>query len=452
MLILPATTIVSSLVQTSLYDRIITNVSKTNDLNQIVANGVSNAVWDIVAGNNSFTDGTQYAVIDSIKKGIENIRKTTISRENRRLLDVALRTLDTLTSYVDRLGNQMGANSGVADNEKILDEIRAVSSLMSDILQDYIMLELESVARANERIKVTVIVLTAMECVVLVCVTLFAYYAQRSVSRSINKPIKELERLSADIASGNLESRAALPGVDELDNLTANLNFMAQQIRELIEANVIEQKNLQKAEMKALQSQITPHFLYNTFDTIIWLAEACKTDEVIDVTRAFSSFFRVSLSRGREWITVSEEMEHVRSYLIIQKIRYRDILDYSIDVDDDVLERKMLKLLLQPLVENALYHGIKNKRGKGRIEIKGSRSGSGMRFTVTDNGCGMDAERLAHVLEQIDPSYASEELSDVYGLYSVTRRLRLYYGEEASISIESEWQKGTVVGLFLPEV
>ncbi len=204
--------------------------------------------------------------------------------------------------------------------------------------------------------------------------------------------------------------------------------------------------------MKALQSQITPHFLYNTFDMIIWLAEACKTNEVIDVTRAFSSFFRVSLSRGREWITVSEEMEHVRSYLIIQKIRYRDILDYAIDVDEDVLERKMLKLLLQPLVENALYHGIKNKRGKGRIEIKGSRSGSAMRFTVTDNGCGMEPERLAHVLEQIDPNYASEELSDVYGLYSVTRRLRLYYGEEASISIESEWQKGTVVSLFLPEV
>jgi len=451
MLVLPVTTIVGSLVQTALYDRIITNVSRTNELNQVVKTGVSNAVWDVVAGNNKFINGTQYEVIYSIKKGIENIRKKTGSRESRQLLEVAGRALGTLTDYVDRLGDQMGRDATVAENEKILEEIRGVSSLISDILQSFIMREIESAARVNEKIKKTVWTLTILQCLILFCVTFFSMYAQRSVSRSINNPIRELERLSTSIASGNLEARASLPNVTELDNLTENLNVMAKRMRELLDANIREQKNLQKSEMKALQAQITPHFLYNTFDTIIWLAEAGKTDQVIDVTRAFASFFRVSLSRGKEWISVFDEIEHIQSYLMIQKIRYRDILDYDIDIDKEILSGKILKLLLQPLVENALYHGIKNKRGKGHIHIQGKKDGASMIFTVTDNGIGMEKERLDDVLKQINGEANASVPSDVYGLYNVTRRLRLYYGDTAFFEISSIWKQGTTVTFCVPE-
>lgn len=142
---------------------------------------------------------------------------------------------------------------------------------------------------------------------------------------------------------------------------------MAEKIQELMIANIKEQENFQKEQMKSLQAQITPHFLYNTFDTIIWLAESSYTDEVIKITKAFSSFFRISLSKGHEWITVGQELEHVKSYLTIQKIRYRDILDYEIQVDKDVENLSVLKLVLQPLVENAIYHGIKNIRGRGLL-------------------------------------------------------------------------------------
>ena len=294
--------------------------------------------------------------------------------------------------------------------------------------------------------------LAALQSLVLLCVTLFAVYAQRSVSRSIKNPIRELEKLSSSIAAGDLDARAVIPNVNELDNLTKNLNFMAKQIRSLIDMNIREQKNLQKSEMKALQAQITPHFLYNTFDTIIWLAEAGKSQQVIDITRAFSSFFRVSLSRGKEWITVEQEIEHIQSYLVIQKIRYRDILDYSIEIDNNLFSNRILKLLLQPLVENALYHGIKNKRGKGTITIVGQRKESSMVFTITDNGCGMQSDRLREVMEQIEADPKNHEPGDVYGLFNVTRRLRLYYGEDATFAITSEWQKGTVVTLTVPEV
>lgn len=452
MLILPATTIISSIIQTSVYDRMITNVSKANALNQVIKNDVSNTVWEIVAGNRKFTEGNQYNVIISIKDELNRLMNTTSSRENRQLLEVTERALGTLTGYVDRLGDQMALNASVDQNEEILEEIRGVSSLISDILQDFIVLEIESSARANERIKTTVWMLAALQSLVLLCVTVFAVYAQQSVSRSINNPIRELEKLSSSIAAGDLEARAIIPNVDELDSLTENLNFMAMQIRSLIDTNIREQKNLQKSEMKALQAQITPHFLYNTFDTIIWLAEAGKSEQVIDITRAFSSFFRVSLSRGREWITVEQEIEHIQSYLVIQKIRYRDILDYTIDIDKNLFSNKILKLLLQPLVENALYHGIKNKRGKGTITISGKRQGSHMVFTITDNGCGMQDDRLAAVLEQIHADPDNHEPGDVYGLFNVTRRLRLYYGEDALFSLESEWKKGTVVTLSVPEV
>ncbi len=452
MLILPATTIISSIVQTSVYDRMITNVSKANVLNQVVKNGVTNAVWEIVAGNAKFTEGNQYNVIISIKDELAALMKTTSSLENRQLLEVTGRALGTLTGYVDQLGDQMAVDASVSENEKILEEIRGVSSLISDILQDFIVLEIESSARTNERIKTTVWMLAVLQSLVLICVTLFAVYAQRSVSRSINNPIRELEILSSSIAAGDLEARAVIPNVNELDNLTKNLNFMAKQIRSLIDMNVREQKNLQKSEMKALQAQITPHFLYNTFDTIIWLAEAGKSKQVIDITRAFSSFFRVSLSKGREWITVEQEIEHIQSYLVIQKIRYRDILDYSIEIDKSLFSNRILKLLLQPLVENALYHGIKNKRGKGTITILGRREGSFMVFTITDNGCGMQEDRLAAVLEQINTDPDNHEPGDVYGLFNVTRRLRLYYGENATFTISSEWKKGTVVTLTVPEV
>jgi two-component system, sensor histidine kinase YesM len=451
MLILPVTTICSSLIQSARYDHMIANVSKTNRLNQVVKTEISNELWDIVAGNKKFDDGRQYEIIRSITLDLESIMQTTEVTGNRQLLEVAGRAVNTLTTYVDRLGAQMRGHYPVVENEAILDEIRGVAALISDILQEFIVLEIESAERMNERIKVTVWILALMQTFIVVSVTLFAVFAQRSVSRSINRPIAVLEQLSTSIASGDLSARASLPRVLELDNLTENLNSMAMKIQELIAANIREQQNLQKSEMKALQAQITPHFLYNTLDTIIWLAEGQQYDKVIDVTRAFSNFFRISLSKGKEWITVAEEIAHVESYLTIQKIRYRDILDYSVDIEPSMGGFPMLKLVLQPLVENALYHGIKNKRGRGILSVRAWRENGFLCFSVSDNGIGIQPQRLADIRSQIGGEGEAESLSDVYGLYNVNRRLRLYYTGETSLSISSEYRKGTTVSFRVPE-
>ena len=202
-------------------------------------------------------------------------------------------------------------------NEKLLDEIRGVAAWFP------IFSKSSSFSRSTGRAHRERIgdgrVLAVFQTVTVLGVAGFAIFALQSVSVMINMPIKELELFSTKIASGDLEARADIPRIQELENLAVNLNTMAVKIRELIDMNILEQQNLQKSEMKALQAQITPHFLYNTLDTIIWLAEGKQYDQVIDITRAFSSFFRISLSRGRDWVTVADEIAHVENYLTIQK-------------------------------------------------------------------------------------------------------------------------------------
>lgn len=447
----PVITIFSFVVQMTRYDLIITNVSKANRLNQTVKMDISNEIWDIVAGNKKFDEGRQYDIIDGINESLQDIMRTTEERENRQMLEVAGRAVDTLKRNIDRLGNQMANHSPVSANEESLDEIRGVSALISDILQDFIVRVIESATIMNEHHKRITFVLTVIQIFTVFFVVIFAMFTQRSVTTSINNPIQKLENLSKRIAEGDFTARVELPQVSELDGLTDNLNIMAVKIQALIAENVREQQNLQKSEMKALQAQITPHFLYNTFDTIVWLAEEKKNDQVIAITRAFSSFFRISLNKGKDFLSVSEEFEHVKSYLTIQKIRYSDILDYEIEYQPEMADCQILKLLLQPLVENALYHGIKNKRGRGLISVKGWRENNRLFFSVEDNGIGMTEEKLSSIMEQIHGSAELEDLNNIYGLYNVNKRLELYYDTSTKLEITSRYKKGTIVYFSIPE-
>ena len=201
----------------------------------------------------------------------------------------------------------------------------------------------------------------------------------------------------------------------------------------------------QRGLSRTLQAQIAPHFLYNTLDAIVWLAESGSTDEVVHITRALSDFFRISLSQGRDWIEVSEELKHLRGYLTIQKVRYRDILDYEIDVSAQAQEGLILKLLLQPLVENAIYHGIKFRRRGGKVRVLGRREGEQLYFAVIDNGPGMSEERLLAVIAGL----GEEDASTGYGLSNVDRRIRLYYGLKRGLTIHSG-PDGTRVEFTVP--
>jgi two-component system sensor histidine kinase YesM len=403
-----------------------------------------------VAGNKSFGEGRQYEIISSVNARINDIMSTTAA-ENRQLLEVAGRAMNTLTRYVDRLGSQMEASFPVVENERILDEIRGVSLLVSEILQDFIVLEIESAAAANEEIKRRTFIIGGIELGIMIFVTIFSILVQISVASNVDRSIGALVSLSSQIAEGDLSARAEVPHIAEFHTLTDNLNTMAGKIKALLEDNIREQQNRQKSEMKALQAQISPHFLYNTLDSIIWLAEGNQYEEVVSITRALSNFFRISLNRGSEWLHVHDEFKHVESYLTIQKIRYRDILDYSIEYEQEMGDSAILKLLLQPLVENALYHGIKNKRGRGTIRVRGWREDACLRFSIEDNGIGMTDEQLENIKKQLRETQAPDGLNAIYGLYNVNRRLELYYNRTDLLEIESVYREGTRVNLKVPE-
>ncbi len=436
------------------YDTIITNVSRANRLNQIVKIDISNEIWDIVAGKKAFSSGRQYEIIKNINDTITQMMETTLDENNRQVLVVSARTLRTLERYVDQLGTQILQNASVADNEKVLEDIRGVCSLLYDILQDFIVSEIESAAITNEHIKTANRNAMTFLIIIIITVSVFALYAFIFILNAIRRPIRDMQDLSTRIAQGDLEARTELAPIEELEGLSDNLNQMAGKIQDLIDQNTLEQKNLQKAEMKTLQAQITPHFLYNTFDTIIWLAESEEYEKVIEITRAFSDYFRISLSKGHEWITFENEFQHVQNYLKIQKIRYRDILDYTLDFDDSLKSSRVLKLIFQPLVENAIYHGIKNKRGKGLISVSAHRIEKNGQYyaecCVEDNGIGFTPERLQQVLLELHKTGDNETLTATYGLYNVNKRLTLYYDSTVKLYIESELRKGSKVLFTIP--
>lgn len=218
---------------TNRYDKIITNVSKANRLNQMVKIEISNEIWDIVAGKKLFSQGSQYEIIQNIRKGIEEMAVSTELSENRQYLEVSSRALLTLEKYVNILGDQINSSAPVAENEIILEEVRGVASLIYDILQDFIVAEIESAAKTNDSIKKSFSFLSLIQILITAIVIGIALFTLTSVSEKIRKPIMRLEVLSSEIAEGNLEARAVKPFVKELDNLTLNLNIMAEKIRNL---------------------------------------------------------------------------------------------------------------------------------------------------------------------------------------------------------------------------
>lgn len=447
--------IVVSQIHTKRYSQIISNVSTANRISLIAKDDIPAELWNIICGKKEIADGSQNKLLDNISSGLSLMLLTINNEESRGKLEVANRAYTTLRRNVDMLISQIKGGSLVTQNEATLDEIRTITSLFSDIMQDFIVTEIEAANQTNQSLRNTSIILTTIQIIITILAIIISINSFITVSAAIQKPISDMEKLSTKVSNGDLTARIDIPHVNELNTLAENLNTMAGQIDLLIQKNMEEQKNFQKAEMKALQAQITPHFLYNTFDTIVWLAEEEHTEEVVRITKAFSDFLRISLSRGHEWITISQELEHIKNYLTIQKIRYADILNYSIDADEALMDVKMIKLVLQPLIENAIYHGIKNKRGRGKLKVSAhftNDSRTFVCFTVEDNGAGFTEERLGQVRNELRTgAQDSEKLSSVYGLYNVNKKLKLYYGENTDgLLIESEAGKGSKISFTIP--
>lgn len=265
-------------------------------------------------------------------------------------------------------------------------------------------------------------------------------------SNALTKPIKELQKSMKQVETGDFDIHLAdIEYMNEIGHLQNSFKIMIYKIQQLIENNIAEQKAKRKSEIRALQAQINPHFLYNTLDSIIWMAESNKTSEVIQMTSALSKLLRKSISNEDEFITLDREIDYVKDYLTIQKMRYQDKLEYEIDVDEKILKVLIAKLVLQPLVENAIYHGIKYKDNKGLIRITGEVIGEDVVIRIKDNGMGMDEETLNNILIK-----KSTENSKRVGVQNVHNRLQLYYGKNYGLQYESKLGEGTTVSIVIP--
>ncbi|WP_425436698.1 sensor histidine kinase [Paenibacillus donghaensis] len=266
------------------------------------------------------------------------------------------------------------------------------------------------------------------------------------MSARIASPIRKLERTVKLVGEGDLNTPINVSGAYEVEQLSKRFNLMLQRIRQLMDQIIYEQEGKRKGELEVLQSQINPHFLYNTLNSVIRLAERGKTEEVVTMITSLSRFFRISLSKGSHIITVREELDHIRHYLVIQSFRFRNKFRYEITAQPEVLDCRTIKLILQPIVENALYHGIEMMPDEGLIAITAVLREGNIILQVSDNGLGMSRETMNKLLSGVS---RSEHGSGV-GVRNVNERIGLYYGREYGLGFESELEEGTVVTITFP--
>lgn len=294
---------------------------------------------------------------------------------------------------------------------------------------------------------VNTIVYILFTCVIisLVLVVIVSF----KFSRTLTNPIFKLKRLMKQAESGDLTVRFNFQHNDEIGELGQSFNHMIARIDQLIQMVYVEQENKRTAEMKSLQEQIKPHFLYNTLDTISWMARDYDAEDIVRLVDALTNMFRIGLSHGKDIITVKEEITHVSNYLYIQKIRYKDKLNYVIHVDESLYAIEVPKLILQPLVENAIYHGVKAKRGGGTITITGVPEGENLVFTVQDNGAGMPQEKVEELNRRMSERSVLDEQKS-FGLFYIRERIQLCYGTGYGVHVESTLGEGTRVTITLP--
>ena len=301
----------------------------------------------------------------------------------------------------------------------------------------------------DEMMAGTYLVLTVMAGGVALTLIL-VLIASGHLADSITEPILKLRMLMKEAEQGDLKVRFEGTSTDEIGELGQSFNNMIDRIDELVHMVYLEQQSKRNAELKSLQEQIKPHFLYNTLDTISWMARDYDAEDIVHLVDALSNMFRIGLSQGKDFITLREEVTHITNYLYIQKIRYKDKLQYVLDIPQALMGYSVPKLILQPLVENAIYHGIKVKRGGGTIRVLGRREAGKLKLIVADDGAGIAPEKLRALQEGLAAATPISEKSS-FGLFYIQERIRLCYGGEYGVTIDSVQGEGTQVMITLPE-
>ncbi len=386
------------------------------------------------------------AILDDAEAVLLRLEGITTLRDNQWRVRSMLDMCRDLRSYMIQIALEPSYDQRMALLERNVRGETGLTELIESYMHDYVGDEVRELARLQEVISNQVMGLSIVMVTGVALLSLsVALYAVR-VTRRIVGPIGELCRKAKQFGEGDFAASPVETHLTELQTLDSGFDEMARRIDALMVKQVDDQKSLHRAELELLQAQINPHFLYNTLDSIAILADCHREEDVVTMVTSLSTFFRNSLSRGADIISLAAECTQVKSYLEIQQIRYSDILEYEVNVPEALMDCMVPKLILQPLVENALYHGIKNRRGMGKIIVEGESCREDILLRVIDNGAGMDAAQV-HDLQ----AGLYEDRHTGLGLVNVHKRIRLYCGEQYGLSFQSEIGRGSTVTIRLPQ-
>lgn len=425
------------------YMDILHNVTTASEFNQDFKDDIDLKMYYYVVDSH-YSEGLPIAQVQDAQKLAKSLLDTTTKRESYKAINDVLNLCLNLESKI----YQIEETKSYDDRQQQLENnMYVLTSLIQDYMYNYLYYEASCLNELQEEMTQQLYIEAAIVLVVGAAAFMILFRWLMRFGHSITSPVSELCRRVQAIGDGDLTVQTPIAAEEyEIQMLSDGFEKMVGRLNQLIEQNRQEQISLRSAELALLQAQINPHFLYNTLDTIIWLIETEKYEQAVDMVTSLSGYFRSSLSKGRDIITLREEEQHVRSYLEIQHVRYKDILEYRIEIQPELAMYEIPKLTLQPLVENALYHGIKLKRGLGMISVKGYEQGEDIWLVVSDNGAGMDEERL----EEIRKSIRKEQRVG-FGLSTVHERLQLWFGAEYGLSIESVLGEGTTVRVKIPK-
>ena len=373
----------------------------------------------------------------------EKLEKTTVRKESRRAIELVIADCKNLKKRMRAIAETKGYDSRQV---QLTNNVYVLTELTQKAMGDYIYYEAGYLKKVENDMFARILAVGIILGIFVFVIVALVVKKSFRLAGEITDPIGGVSDNVRKVGHGNFDITPVETNVIEVKELDRGILKMAGRIQTLLENVKEEERKHHMIQLELLQAQVNPHFLYNTLDTIVWMVEADMHDEAIEMLTHLSVFFRTVLSKGEDVISLHDEVLHTKSYLEIQQIRYSDILDYAIELPQDMEEIRLPKMTLQPLVENALYHGVKEKRGKSSIWITFEDAGRDIVIQVKDDGIGMTEDRLREVQEGL-----KNNLSVGFGMSAVEGRLKLYYGEEYGLDICSKYQEGTVIRVNIPK-
>ena len=428
------------LTRNIIYASVSGNIVKASGFNQNFRDEIDLQMYLYVTGS---SDEIPWEDVEAARALAEDLLKNTNNSDGRIAMNSVLSLCDNLNTYMHRIENTQNYDERMSQLET---NIYGITQLIEEYMYSYTYYEAGEMASIQKQLDfwLTIEILF----VVLIMIIVIPVVLSRAVklSKSITDPIVEMNARVEEIGGGDLSPHTPVKTDDEsLALLSSGIEDMASRLDKQIELNRQEQIKLRDIELSLIQAPINPHFLYNTLDAIVWLIEIGKNDQAEQMVTSLSSYFRSFLSDGKDIVTVAEEKQHIQSYLEIQQVRYRDIMEFEIEIDPSIEDTKLPKMTLQPLVENAIYHGLKPKRGKGKIIVTGSRINDEIILKVTDTGLGMSSEELENLRTRV-----LNEDTTSFGLTSSYKRLKILYGDACKFDIASVPQEGTSISITIP--